>query len=62
MNELEFAKLKEISALSRNLCCNCFEFTYAEKRGYIIPEQAQKEKLQAIKDLGSKLTELLEKL
>lgn len=62
MNELNIETIKKISALSRNLCGNCFEITYAERRGYIIPEQAQKEKLQAIKDLGSKLTELLERL
>ena len=62
MKELKIETLREISTLCRYLCCNCFEFTYAEKRGFIIPESVQEEKLKAIKNYGAEITKLLERL
>lgn len=63
LNEkLNIETLKEISTLCRYLCADCFEFSYAERRGFVIPDAVQKEKLQNIKNFGAKITKLLEEL
>ncbi len=54
--------LSKISTLCRYISNACFEISYAEKHGYVIPEAVQKEKKQSIKSFGVELTKFLEKL
>ena len=62
MKNLNIETLDKISTLCRYLHHNCCDFTYADRHGFIIPEIAQKEKLQEIKDFGTKIKQLIDEL